>query len=415
MQSAKGLVVTQYDKDGIEDIGLVKMDLLGQRTLAVLHDSEQMLRARGLPVDLETIAPDDPSAAAIVARGATIGCFQVESPGMRNLLQMMRAGNRFDVTVGLALIRPGPSSAGMKDHYVLRRDGEEEWDYLHPSLEPILKDTFGVMLYQEDVLQVAKAVAGFTGDEADALRRAMSKARFPESLVVHRERFVGRSVERGVAAEVASRIWDQVEGFSAYSFCKAHATTYGQLAWRACWLKAHHPAEFLAAVISNQGGFYSAREYLEEARRLGVPIRLPDVNRSDVVFTVEDGAIRVGLMQVKRLRRETPMQIVTARRERLFTSLPDFCRRVPCERHEMDQLVKCGAFDDLDLPRPEMLWRLALIFDAVKKERDGLFGRGGLTETAPEVPRLPEYDEARRVELGAGVLGRTPTADPDSV
>jgi DNA polymerase III alpha subunit len=146
-----------------------------------------------------------------------------------------------------------------------------------------------------------------------------------------------------------------------------------------------------------------------------VSIRLPDVNRSEVAFTVEDdGAIRVGLLQVKRLRRGRPEGIVEERRRRLFTSLPDFCRRVPCERHEVEQLVLCGAFDFLDLPRPEMLWRLTLIFDAVKREREGLFGRGGLTETAPEVPRLPDYDEARRVEIEAEVLGLTPTAHPVS-
>jgi DNA polymerase III alpha subunit len=300
----------------------------------------------------------------------------------------------------------------MKDHYVLRRDGQEEFEYLHPSLEPVLRETYGVMLYQEDVLKVSQAVAGFTPDEADALRKAMSKARHPESLHVHRERFVRRAVERDVDAETASRIWDQVEGFSAYSFCKAHATTYGHLSWRACWLKTHHPAEFMAAVLSNRGGFYSQREYLEEARRLGVGIRLPCVNRSEVAFTVEEGAIRVGLMQVKRLRRGTPERIVEERGRRLFTSLPDFCRRVPCERHEAEQMVLCGAFDFLDLPRPEMLWRLALIFDAIRKERGGLFGRGGLTETAPAVPRLPEYDEARKVEIEADVLGLTPTAHP---
>jgi DNA-directed DNA polymerase III PolC len=414
-RSAKGLVVTQYDKDGIEAIGLVKMDLLGQRTLAVLHDAERSLRGRGVEVDLEALDPLDPATGDLAASGRTIGCFQVESPGMRNLLQMMAARDRRDLTVGLALIRPGPSASGMKEHYVLRRDGEEEFTYLHPALEPVLRETFGVMLYQEDVLRVSQAVAGFTPDEADALRKAMSRARHPESLAEHRERFVRRAVERDVTAEVASRIWDQVEGFSAYSFCKAHATTYGHLSWRACWLKAHHPAEFLAAVLSHHGGFYSPREYLEEARRLGVSIRLPDVNRSEVAFTVEDdGAIRVGLLQVKRLRRGRPEGIVEERRRRLFTSLPDFCRRVPCERHEVEQLVLCGAFDFLDLPRPEMLWRLTLIFDAVKREREGLFGRGGLTETAPEVPRLPDYDEARRVEIEAEVLGLTPTAHPVS-
>jgi DNA-directed DNA polymerase III PolC len=411
-RSAKGLVVTQFDKDGIEDIGLVKMDLLGQRTLAVLHDAARMAGPAGEAIDLESISPDDPATAAMTAEGNSIGCFQIESPGMRNLLQMMRARNRADVTVGLALIRPGPSSAGMKDHYVLRRDGEEEFEFLHPSLESVLGDTYGVMLYQEDVLRVSQAVAGFTPDESDTLRKAMSKARFPESLAVHRETFVRRSAQRGVSVEAASRIWDQIEGFSAYSFCKAHATTYGYLAWRACWLKVHHPAEFLAAVLSNRGGFYSQREYLEEARRLGVPIRLPDVNRSEVAFTVEDGAIRIGLMQVKRLRRGTPERIVTERRQRLFTSLPDFCRRVRGERHEVEQLVLCGAFDALDLPRPEMLWRLALIFDAIRKEEGGLFGQGALTDSAPSVPQLAEYDEARRIEIEADVLALTPTAHP---
>jgi len=371
-RATKGLVITQYDMGPVEELGLVKIDLLGQRSLSIISDVVDAVQKNyGEKIVPDQIEDGDPKTADLIRTGRTIGCFQIESPGMRNLLQMMQATTRQDLIIALSLIRPGPSGSGMKERFVMRRTGREKPVYLHQSLRRVLGDTYGVMLYQEDILKVAEAVAGFTLEEGDQLRKAISKKRSPERLARLREKFVSGATANGARPDAAEELWGLISNFASYSYCKAHATTYGHISYQAVYLKAHYPAEFLAAVMSNLAGFYETREYLEEARRLGVRILPPDVNRSGFFHLAADNALRVGLMQVKGLSRNAIRSIIHARHERPFESLPDLRNRTNVTRPEAESLILCGAMGGLDATRPEMLWQLRLL----SKEKRGTSAR----------------------------------------
>jgi DNA-directed DNA polymerase III PolC len=360
-RATKGVVVTQLDKDAVEAIGLVKMDLLGNRALTTVDDCVKELRARGIEVDLERIPEDDPATARTLVEGRTLGCFQVESPGMRNLLKQTGAKTMDDVIQAIALIRPGPAGSGMKDAYVRRFRGLEEARAPHPRLSDLLWETHGVLLYQEDVMQAVARMAGMDLAEADLLRRALQKRRADdlEKLAV---RFVEGCAGEGIGRADATRVWDLVANFTSFAFCKAHAVTYGRISYRAVWLKTHHPAVYLAAFLASETGYYDARVYVEEARRLAVPILPPDVNKSARTFTIEGTGsrpgLRIGLAQVKGLSERALESILAARP---FVSLPDFLERARVHKDETESLIHAGAFDGFDRTRPELLWRLHLL------------------------------------------------------
>ena len=421
-RATKGIVVTQFEMNAVEAVGLVKIDLLGHRSLSLIADTVVAVkRNRGAAVALPQIPDGDRETAALLRAGRTIGCFQIESPGMRSLLQMIRAENRRDVIHALSLIRPGPSGSGMKERFVRRRLGEEPTEYLDPRLEKVLCETHGVMLFQEDILKVAAVIAGFTLAEGDELRRAISKKRSPERMAALQERFVRGAVVRGVRREVIIEIWNLIQNFAGYSYCKAHAVTYGCISYQAAYLKAHYPAEFLCAVMANHGGFYETREYLEEARRWGVRILPPDVNLSGVEHqsgavessssssspsssncsfapfrTAEDesenveddrkrtpGCIRIGLAQVKGLSQRALNSILSARAQRPFASLRDFYFRTQVNDSETERLILCGALGSLGQfdpahgrpeqrrmggrTRPQLLWELRLLSKEIRK------------------------------------------------
>jgi DNA-directed DNA polymerase III PolC len=453
-RAAKGVLMTQLDKDGVEAIGLVKMDLLGNRALTVIDDC---LRALGLgSAALAGIAEDDEKTRTLLEHGRTLGCFQVESPGMRNLLQQIGARTMDDVIQAVALIRPGPAGSGMKDAYVRRFRGLEPPHAPHPRLTECLWDTHGVMLYQEDVMQAVVLLAGFELAEADTLRRALAKKRGAELERLQARFFAGCARER-VDERDAARIWELVANFSAFGFCKAHAVTYGRIAYRAVWLKAHHPAEYMNAFLNSQTGYYDTRVYVEEARRLGVPILPPDVNRSDEGFALErvpDGraAIRVGLERVKGLSEATLRALLAARaRGGAYLSLPDFLERSGARADECERLILAGAFDAFDRTRPEMLLRLHLLSTPARRPPRGLdadalaacratpaarerasgWSRSSLgldaARLAPgeetplfpapaaralALPALPELDPVRRGRLELELLGLTVSAHP---
>ncbi len=371
-RAAKGPVVTQFDKDGVEAIGLVKMDLLGNRALTVLDDCLKILRDEcGVEVDLEAIPEDDALTGELLAAGRTIGCFQIESPGMRNLLKQTAARTMDDVIQSIALIRPGPAGSGMKDAYVRRFRGLEEATPPHPLLEDVLSETYGVMLYQEDVMQVAVALAGMTLGESDRLRRALSK-RGGSELEILQARFMEGSRQRGVATKDARHVWELVANFAAFGFCKAHAVTYGRISYRTAYLKAHFPVPFLAAFLASHTGYYAARVYVEEARRLGAAILGPDINRSgaDYAFARLKGwpGLRAGLGQVRGLSEDTVAAILSSREaDGPFLSLPDVIERTPAQRDEVEALIRTGALDAFDRTRPELLWRLHLLHGPARK------------------------------------------------
>ena len=354
-KTPKGFEVTQYDMYPVEDLGLLKIDLLAQRGLAVEVDAVQAVREH-TPLDLSCIDPgSDPAAQALVREGKTMGCFYIESPGMRNLLQKLRVDSFEKLTAASSIIRPGVSSSGMMQAYINRHNGKEAITYLHPKLEEVLSETYGIMIYQEDVLKVAHLVANMSLGEAEGLRKCMSKKRDWERMETYRERFLTGAKENGVSENIRKEIWRNIDSFAGYSFCKAHSASFALVSYRAAYLKAHYPAEFMAAVLTNEGGFYDPCAYIEEARRSGIKILSPHINHSRYEFFAErSDAIRIGLMQVRGLSRSTIDRTTKIRQKGIFESVHDFLIRVTPDLSEAETLIHCGALDGLGPSRPTM-------------------------------------------------------------
>jgi DNA-directed DNA polymerase III PolC len=363
--AAKGILITQFDLDSIERLGLVKIDLLGIRGLSVLGDvarqesksGEQAKNEKQIKIPqeknssqstlefLDAIPEIDPETSVIVRQGRTIGCFQIESPGMRATLREIQAASIEDILVALALYRPGPLTGGLKDAFVRRHLGKEAPTQLHPALTPLLSDTYGVILYQEQVLRIAHEFAGLSLADADLLRRAMSHFDPGKQMQSLKERFIaGASNRHRAPEETANKVWDLMAAFAGYGFPKAHAASYAQVAWRAAWCKTHYPAVFMAAVLANWGGYYSQRVYISEARRMGLEVRAPHVNFSSRQFSVQypnhQPALFMGLDQVRDLTRRTQKRILL---ERPFQSLVDFLARADPRPQEAENLAKIGA------------------------------------------------------------------------
>lgn len=354
-RAPKGVEITHFDLDGVEPLGLVKVDLLGIRGLSVLADVAEYMRTADperFPTRrsfIERIPLDDEDTAALVRSTQTIGCFQIESEGMRRTLAEVHAASVDDIRIALALFRPGPLTGGLKDAFVRRHLGQERVSYLHPTLEPILADTLGVLLYQEDVLRIAIQIADFTAAEADLLRRAMSHFDPGGAMQELKNKFVtnaGRLHE--IPKGTALKIWDLMYAFAGYGFPKAHAASYSLAAWRSAYCKAHHPAWFMAAVLANWGGYYRQSDYIKEARRMGLDVRTPHINHSQREFVVDrvEGreALFMGLDQVRDLSRRTIRRILAGRP---FTSLDDLMTRTMPGKKEIRHLIQVGALEGL--------------------------------------------------------------------
>jgi DNA-directed DNA polymerase III PolC len=400
--SAKGPLVTQHEMRAVEALGLVKIDLLGQRSLSTIGDAAALLAQQGVAVPSFDAIPDgDPEAAALLREGRSLGCFQIESPGMRRLLVQMRAETRADLVHAISLIRPGPASAGMKDAYVRRVRGEEPAAPSHPALEPVLARTLGIMLYQEDILRVCEALAGWSLEDGDVLRAALGKKKDPGLLAALHARYVASAIARGIGAATVAATWAEIGRFAAFSYCKAHASAYGYLAYAEAWLKSRHPAAFFCAVLDNHRGYYPDRVYVEEAQRLGVEFLLPDVNRSGRGFTLEEGRIRIGLGSIRSLREATLDRWEAERTRGPFFSLREFWTRVRPDLREARHLILAGAGDVWDRPRPELLWRLELL-RRQPPETPGFFAATG-PETV--MPRLPDYAPEEKRAMEYALLG----------
>ncbi len=415
-RARKGLVVTQYDMFAIEDLGLVKIDLLGQRSLGVLADTLEMLERNRSPVpnleDREMVQRDQ-ATRRLIREGRTIGCFYIESPAMRSLLRKLRVDDFEMLTAASSVIRPGVAESGMMQQFIECHNGLREPVYLHPRMRKILGDTYGVMIYQEDVIKVAHEVAGMSLGEADLLRRAMSgKMRSHQAMENLRDRFIDGALKRDVPRETAGEIWRQIESFAGYAFCKAHSASYALLSFKVAYLKAHYPAEFLAGVISNRGGFYHHTTYVEEARRMGIRILPPDINRSRSAFVGRRDWIRTGLMQVMGLSVRTLERIEQTRDTGgKFSSLRDFRERTGADFSEMERMIRAGAFASLGMTRPELLWHLYLVSREERaaggSRRGPLFPGFTGSEDLPPIPRLPDYSPHRQLALEAETLGYT--------
>src|SRR6185295_10882654 len=368
--SAKGLPVIQWEKDQTEDAGLVKIDLLGNRSLAVIRDAVAAIgKNTGRRIDYATWDPlEDEATKTLIRRGDTMGCFYVESPATRLLLKKLWGGmppersllaNDFEyLTIVSSLVRP---AANVFVDDFLRRAHGTPYQPLHPLLDDVLDETFGIMVYQEDVMKVAMALGRFSVEEGDQLRKVLSKKHKARQLRDYQRQFYEGARAQAVPSRTIDRIWAMIMTFAGYSFCKPHSASYAQVSFKSAYLRAHYPAEFMAAVISNEGGYYSAFAYLSEARRMGLEIRPPDINASDWAYTGSGTAIRVGLMQVKTLQEDLVARIILERQTNgPYRSLHDVLDRVKPAMAQATFLIKAGCFDSIggELTRPALLWRL---------------------------------------------------------
>jgi len=403
-KSNKDEITTQYDMNALERIGLLKMDFLGLTTLTVLDDAVRLIKQnRGIDVDLATLALDDKPTYALFTRGDTTGIFQFESHGMRDILRRYQPTRLEDLTALNALYRPGPIQGGMIDDFIARKHGKKKVAYDLPALEEILSETWGVILYQEQVMQIANRLAGFSLGDADLLRRAMGKKK-PEEMAAQREKFLTGCAARKVPAKKAEKIFDLMAEFAGYGFNKSHSCAYALLAYQTAWLKTHYPVEFMAAMLTSEtGNIEKVVKYINEARSMSITVLPPDVNSSDVDFTPVSDQIRFGLRAIKNVGENTVKGILVAR-ETLgrFTSFFEFVESVEARqlnKRVLESLIRAGAMDGLGAHRAQMISvtdRAVERAQKLQRARDsgqhGLFG-GGSSQSAPPPEILPEVEE----------------------
>jgi error-prone DNA polymerase len=401
----EGRQLVQWDKDSCADAGFLKIDLLGLGMLsAVERTVDEIARARGERIDLSRIPLDDPETFRTIRAADTTGAFQIESRAQMQMLPRTRPESIDDLTVQVALVRPGPIQGGAVHPYLerrerLRKDPGFRVPYEHPSLEPILRDTLGTIVFQEQVIQVAMALAGFAAGEAEGLRRAMSRKRSEQAILAYRDKFVAGAIERGATREVAERVFEQIHGFSGFGFPKAHAVAFGLLAYQSSWLRVHYAPEFLCSLLNEQPmGFYPPDALVHEAQRRGIEVRTPDVNESDVECTVESAAVRIGLGYITGLRSEEAGSLV-AERERggEYVGLADLASRSGMGADGLDRLAWAGACERIggggELRRRRDLWQLGVAAGAQA------VGRGSPAGSARSNGEKPSRSDAVQLAL----------------
>src|SRR5438067_8755696 len=421
-------IVTAFDMKAIEKMGLLKMDFLGLTTLTVIDDALKLIQqTTGEQLDLDTIPLDDASTYEKVFHQAlTSGIFQFESHGMRDVLRRYKPSTVEDLTALNALYRPGPIQGGMIDDFIARKHGNKKVEYELPELEEILRETLGVIVYQEQVMQVAQRLAGYSLGEADLLRRAMGKKNVDE-MAKQRERFVKGAVERGFNSRKIEKLFDLMAQFAEYGFNKSHSAAYALLAYHTAYLKTHHPVEFMAALLTSEtGSTDKVVKYINECREMGIPVEPPDINVSDANFTPHGPAIRFGLAAVKNVGRTAIDSILAARKELgNFGSIFEFCEKVDLRllnKRVLESLIKSGAMDGFGTRAQLMAVLDKAIEGAQKSQRDaesgqhGLFGvfadDSGKSEPADKLPNVPEWDEHQRLAAEKEVLGFFITGHP---
>lgn len=421
------VVVSQFDKDDVEAVGLVKFDFLGLRTLTIIDHAVKTINAQRAgcndePIDINTIARDDPGTFALLKSCATTAVFQLESRGMKDLVKKLQPDSFEDIVALVALFRPGPLQSGMVEDFINRKHGRAMVEYPHPDVEPILGTTYGVILYQEQVMQIAQTLAGYTLGGADLLRRAMGKKK-PEEMAKQRAVFVRGATERGVKERVATYIFDLMEKFAGYGFNKSHSAAYALIAYQTAWLKAHYPGPFMAAVLSaDMDNTDKVMTLIDECRDMGLKVAPPDCNVSNYGFTAGDDGIVYGLGAIKGVGQAALTSMIEARNaDGPFKDLIDLCRKVDLRklnRRVLEALIRVGALDSLAEHRAALMAQLP---DALKiAEQDGhnrdagqvdLFGE---VDSAPvvSVPVVPEWDKEKRLQGEKESLGLYLTDHP---
>ncbi len=350
-RSLKGYPVIQFDKDDVEALGLLKLDLLGLRMHTAIRKTIETLKKQKVKLDLAKIPLDDRKTYRLLQEGDTLGVFQLESPGQRQLVVKLRPRRFADIIAEISLFRPGPVEGDMVTPYVRRRNGLAKVVYPHPDLKPILEETYGVVLFQEQVLEIAHRFSGMSYAEADAFRRAMTRDRSPQEMARLKERFISGALRKGYTLEVAERVFEMVSAFAAYGFCKAHAASFAHLTYQSAYLKAHYPREFYLGLL-NAGhvGSYPPFVILNEARRRGIPVYPPHVNRSGLEYLPEGKGIRLPLTQVRLLGPKTSNKIIEEREKNgPYTCITDFLARLSVPRRTFEMLLLAGAFAGLPL------------------------------------------------------------------
>ena len=401
--------VTQFDWEDTEKAGLVKFDFLGLKTLTVIAKAEELLKRRGIDLDTQNIDFDDPATFQMLARGESVGVFQMEGQGMRDLMRKMKPDRIHDLIALVALYRPGPMDSIPK--YIAVKNGKEAPDYLHPLLEPILKETFGVMTYQEDVMNIARELGGYSLGQADLLRRAMGK-KIASEMAPHFAKFIEGAGKKGILPGIAEQIFEQAAKFAGYGFNKGHAAAYAQVAYQTAYLKANYPVEFLAASMTlDIGNTDRLNVFRQEAQRLGVKVLPPDINRSESVFScdAEKGTVFYALAAVKGVGKMAMDHVVAERAQNgPFLSLSDFSRRIDpklVNKRAFESLARAGAFDGLNRNRRQVVDSADILLNSAQRnarEREtgqvSLFG--GATEAQDDIRLSPVADWPSHERLG---------------
>ncbi len=420
-KSSKDEVMTQWDKDVIESLGLLKMDFLGLRTLTVIYDTVDLLRQQGIAIDLDELPLDDPAVYRLFCDGRTDGIFQFESRGMKDLLRRAQPSKFEDLAAFNALYRPGALTVGMVDEYIQRKQGKK-FRFILPETRPILEETYGVIVYQEQVMQIAVAVSGFSMAEADVLRKAMGKKKV-EVMAEQKEKFIAGAANLGKEAAKAGELWDYIEPFAGYGFNKSHSVAYALLAYQTAYLKVHYPVAFMTAMLNSElSSSDEISKYLRESQQLGIEVLQPDINQSDWYFTVVGPGIQFGLGAVKGVG-ETAIEAVLAARRRIgrFGSFTEFACEVDVKavNHKVFEcLIKAGGFDQLGEPRHDLLACLDGVLEHAQKRRreqeagqSNLFGQASALAAGLVRPG-PSWSERERLRFEKEVLGFYLTGNP---
>lgn len=402
--SANGVKMVQFDKLDIEAMGLVKLDVLGLRMLAALSEAVELThRHEGEAIDLAGLPLDDESAFELIRSGETMALFQIESMGQMHLIARNQPQDFDDLVVQIALFRPGPLQGNMVHPYVRRRKGEEPPAYDHPDLEPLLRDTFGVILFQEQVLEIAHQFAGMSLQEADDFRALMTRFHDPAGMEGMRQGFIRGAVHRGVPDKTAHLVFDKVAKFVGYGFCRSHAAAFAQTVYHSAWMKRHHPAAYLAAFMQHRPGMYNLMTLEEEARRCGIPLLGPDINQSGVRYDLarlDDGslAIRKPLSSINGISDEVARQIAWCRLQDPFHSIEDLARRVALPQDVLDALARSGSLDALAGSSRQALWEVGVAGRRMISDGSGRPDLFDLPLVSPEdIPRLPPLHAAERL------------------
>ncbi len=427
-ETQDGQMTTGYSMSVLEKIGLLKVDFLGLRTLTVIDETKKIIKkTKGEDIDIDNIPLDDSNTYKLLTSGQTIGIFQVESSGMRDLLKKLEPERFEDLIALLALYRPGPIGSGMLDDFMQRRHNRVPIKYNHPKLETILKETYGIIVYQEQVMQIVSELAGFSLAQADLLRRAIGK-KIPEVMEQQRKGFILGCIKNDISESIANRIFDLIEYFSGYGFNKSHSAAYAMISYRTAYLKANFPVEFMCALLtSERDNTDKIVEYVNESNHMAMKVLPPDINESDALFKVVDNkAIRFGLLAVKNVGGGAVDSIIQARTQGPFLSLQDLCQRIDgrlVNRKVLESLIKCGAFDFFSMPRAQMFVALDTLLEfasRTQKEKakgqmsffDSGLSENGFKNTVNNIPQIKEWPEPQLLAFEKEMLGFYVTGHP---